>query len=111
VREKSIFPETFKLFQAKIYAKYFQDYTFHFNMKTAPPVSCACMLVAIGIMWFFIRYRHKGLKNYYFRFFADSRVHTPPRISAIKAIAEDNGDFVVGTGVGCIIAGSAFKVA
>jgi hypothetical protein len=42
--------ETFRLFQAKIYAKYFQDYTFLFNMKTAPPVSCACRLVAIGIM-------------------------------------------------------------
>ena len=58
-----------------------------------------------------VRYRHKRAQKYYFRFFAGSPAHTPPVISAIKAIAAGNGDFRVGTGAGTVVAGSAFKLA
>jgi hypothetical protein len=51
-----------------------------------------------------------GIKNY-FHDFTKRPPHTPPKISAIQAIAGDNGNFVGGTEDGTVVAGTAFRVA
>ena len=50
-------------------------------------------------------------RKIYFRVFTDKAAHNPTMSSAIPAVARGSADFVVGIGVGCVVAGSAFKVA